>query len=243
MRISRIYHPGIIHIAEEVILSKNASNHLLRVLRTKPNAAVCLFDGKGNEYAGALMPSRDALAVVKVEAKVENASESPLQLHLGQGISRGEKMDFVIQKAVELGVTKITPLFTHYCEVKLSEERSTKRLQHWQSVAIHACEQSGRNYLPSIEPPQTLLAWLQQRNESLRLAFHPQATVRLAELPGHVKDVAILIGPEGGLSAAEIQLATAHQFQILSLGPRILRTETAALAAIALLQCKWGDIG
>lgn len=242
MRIPRIYCANKLKLNSEVTLGVKASNHILHVLRLKLGSSLMLFDGTGGEYDARLFAIDKLRAIAKVEKFIDREVESPLKIHLGQSISRGEKMDYTIQKAVELGVSKITPLFTEYCNVKLSGERLQKRLQHWQSVAISACEQSGRNRIPGIDCAQDLLTWIPQSNVDISLTLHHSASQTLADLPQKINTVTILIGPEGGLNDHEIQFAQRYNFIPICFGPRILRTETAALTAISILQSKWGDI-
>ena len=243
MHIPRIYSPQILASGQETVLDANASAHLLRVLRLKAGARLRVFDGCGQEFSATLSTNRKNLAVVILSDPWLEKTESPLNIHLGQGISRGEKMDYTIQKAVELGVSKITPLFTQYSGVNLSDARMEKRLTHWRAVIIHACEQCGRNSLPVIETPMDLAQWLPQRRESLRLMLQPGGDRQLHELRATDANLALLTGPEGGFSAEELLLAKQAEFHTLSLGPRILRTETAAPAAIAVMQYLWGDLG
>ncbi|TVP93679.1 MAG: 16S rRNA (uracil(1498)-N(3))-methyltransferase, partial [Pseudomonadaceae bacterium] len=167
-------------------------------------------------------------------------AESPLQVHLGQAMSRGERMDWAIQKAVELGVNAITPLFTERCEVKLQGERADKRQAHWQQVAISACEQCGRSQVPVVHPPQALADWLAQLDCELKLVLHHRTEQPLASLQKPAS-LGLLIGPEGGLSSEEIQRTEASGFQAVRLGPRVLRTETAPIVALSLAQQLWGD--
>jgi 16S rRNA (uracil1498-N3)-methyltransferase len=176
---------------------------------------------------------------VELTEQLPGQPESPLQVHLGQGLSRGERMDWAIQKATELGVAQITPIVSERCEVRLKDERVDKRLAHWQQVASSACEQCGRSTLPIIHPPMLLADWLQQVQADLKLVLHPVAEPMLS----HAKpsSLAFLIGPEGGLSEAEVTQATGHGFQAARLGPRVLRTETAAVVALTVAQQLWGD--
>jgi 16S rRNA (uracil1498-N3)-methyltransferase len=166
-------------------------------------------------------------------------AESPLHVHIGQGLSRGERMDWAIQKATELGVAEITPIVSSRCEVRLKDERTDKRMSHWRQVAISACEQCGRSVLPLIHPPLVLEDWLKQSSAELKLVLHPVAE----PLTSHRKpqSLAFLIGPEGGLSDNEVALAQSAGFQPARLGPRVLRTETAPIVALAVAQHLWGD--
>ena len=179
------------------------------------------------------LPSRDFDAT---------EAESPLYFHLGQVISRGEKMEFTIQKSVELGVNVITPLFSSRCGVKLGGERLDKKLQQWQKIAIAACEQCGRNRIPEIRPAMDLSHWLAEETTELKLNLHPRAHHSVNTLPPPDSGVRLLVGPEGGLSDEEIEQARARGFVDILLGPRVLRTETAALTAITALQCRFGDL-
>jgi len=227
-----------------ITLDEQASHHLARVLRCQQGELVVIFNGQGGEYTGKIVEIGKKQVTVQLHAYTDADVESPLDIWLAQGISRGEKMDYTIQKAVELGVNKIIPLFTERCNVKLDSERSEKRLQHWQSIVISACEQSGRNRVPEVIMPQTLKSWVVNVDASHRFVLSPYAVNKLKNQTISVADrVILLMGPEGGLSENEIEYASAHDFLPLNLGPRILRTETAAVAAITALQCQFGDMG
>lgn len=219
-----------------------SSKHLLTVLRLQAGHPLVLFNGDGNDYSATLHLENKRTAYAQIDTQLAINLESPLVIHLGQGISKGERMDFVLQKSVELGVTAITPLITERCVVKLSSERWQKKQQHWQKVVISACEQSGRNTLPTLNPAIPLGDWLQQTTQQRRLILHPQAKQPIQLLPPTAQGVRLLIGPEGGLSDAEIYRSGETGFQQVRLGPRILRTETAALAAITALQSHFGDV-
>lgn len=241
MRITRIFYPNEIAVNAEIVLDIGASSHLLKVLRLELNTLIVLFNGRGGEFIAKLTTQKNNRAIIRVISFVAKELESPIKIHLAQGIGRGEKMDYIIQKAVELGIHKITPLFTEYCNVKLDLERTEKRLAHWQSIIISACEQSGRNYLPKIADPKNLSDWFFQEQNSLKLILDPGANKSLADIPVPNSEITILIGPEGGLSTNEIELAKKNNFIAVRLGARILRTETAALATISALQTKFGD--
>lgn len=244
MRIPRIYHDGKLTVGATVQLSLAASHHLLKVLRAKPGSNIILFNGEAGEYTARLIDSPYPKQVcAQLENFLTTLTESPLQIHLFQAISRGEKMDFTIQKAVELGVNKITPLFTEFSNVKLNEERGEKKIRHWQQIIISACEQSGRTSVPTINPPINFHLAITECKETFKLILHPMVDQHLAELTSPPKVIALLVGAEGGFSEAEIKLAMQQGFIPLQLGPRILRTETAGLAALAILQSKWGDMG
>ncbi len=242
MRIPRIYLPLKLDIQQTIELNEHAFQHTVKVLRMKLNAQLIVFDGKGNEYFATLQQINKKNAFIQIERNIENNSESPLHIHLGLGISKGERMDFAIQKSVELGVNEITPLFTEYCVVNLDQKRIQKRLQHWQGIIISACEQSGRNVLPKLNSPIMLNKWTESIIDTC-LVFDPQSTISLKQIEPKNNLINLIIGPEGGLSTKEIlQLSTKTNFHSLKFGPRILRTETAALSAITAIQVLWGDL-
>ncbi len=236
MRIPRIYHPELIHALGTLALSEDAAGHVGRVLRMKEGQEVLLFDGSGHEFPATITQIGKKNVDVDIQEKVSASIESPLDLHLGQVISRGDKMEFTIQKSVELGVNTITPLISERCGVKLDAKRFEKKLQQWQKIAISACEQCGRNTIPEIRPIMSLEQWCAEPSEALKLNLHPRAKYSINTLPEPVTKVRLLIGPEGGLSAQEIEMTEQYQFEETLLGPRVLRTETAALTAITALQ-------
>jgi len=241
MSLPRIYQPIILKPKSEVKLSDDASHYISRVMRYAIQDKIILFNGQGGEYLSAIKEITKKSVIVFIQEFVSQEVESPLKICLAQGISRGEKMDFTIQKAVELGVTSVVPLFTERCNVKLDKERSEKRIQHWQAVAVSACEQSGRNIVPEIQSITTLLDFLNTKPEGTKLILSPTAETKLSQTKIASQNITILIGPEGGFSDNEINLAINSEFQPICLGPRILRTETAALAAISALQTLCGD--
>ncbi|GEM77386.1 16S rRNA (uracil(1498)-N(3))-methyltransferase [Vibrio sagamiensis] len=243
MRIPRIYHPETIQQLGALALSEEATGHIGRVLRMKEGQAVLLFDGSGAEFPAVISQVTKKSVMVELSERVENNIESPLDLHLGQVVSRGDKMEFTIQKSVELGVNSITPLISERCGVKLDQKRFEKKLAQWQKIAISACEQCGRNRVPEIRPVMTLEQWCQESFDGLRLNLHPRAKYSINTLPTPIEKVRLLIGPEGGLSSGEIEMTREHQFEETLLGPRVLRTETAALTAITALQVRFGDLG
>lgn len=242
MRIPRIYHPDALQVDQTVRLEKDASNHLINVLRLKDEHPIVLFNGDGNEYSAEIKIVGKRNAEALVLSKLSISVESNLQIHLGQGISKGDRMDFVIQKAVELGVTEITPLITERCVVKLNQDRWDKKTQQWQKIAIGACEQCGRNVVPKIHTPLQLKDWMQQSTNQLRLTLNPTAEKHMTQLPVTKDGVRLLIGPEGGLSDSEVYQTQEQGFFDVALGPRVLRTETAALATLAILQAQYGDL-
>lgn len=241
MRIPRIYHPAAVPAGSEFALSEEASNHVGRVLRMHDGQQLELFNGDGLNYPAHISRVEKKAVFVLASSGQINPAESPLQLHLGQGISRGDRMDFAIQKAVELGVTAITPLFTERCGVKLDAERAEKKREQWQKMVVSACEQSGRSVVPRVHPLLSLDKWLAEDDECLKLTLDPWTNATIKGLAPTNK-VRLVIGPEGGFSDAEIDATRAAGFQPVRLGPRVLRTETAALTAIAALQLQLGDL-
>jgi 16S rRNA (uracil1498-N3)-methyltransferase len=249
----RFYCLEHLQIGTSVKLSDNAAAHATRVLRLNAGDKIRLFNGDGFDYGCELISLKKSETLAKVLSQQEIKNESPLNITLLQGISSGERMDYTIQKAVELGVSAIQPLSTERSVVKLSPERAQKRLEHWQNVVIAACEQCGRAKIPPVFAPESLSAWLGtnihagagdadfNNEKAVRILLNPIGAKQLSALPKTTQNIQLLIGAEGGLSQAEIDLATTHGFQSIVLGPRILRTETAALTAIAAMQTLWGD--
>lgn len=243
MRIPRIYHPEHLVSHSEIELSEDAANHVGRVLRMTQGQQLELFDGSHQVFAATITHADKKRVTVQLAEGVTDNRESPLALHLGQVMSRGEKMEFTIQKSIELGVNEITPLLSERCGVKLDAERLEKKRQQWQKIAIAACEQSGRNYVPEIRPVMSLADWCAEQESGLKLNLHPRASHSINTLPLPVSRVRLLIGPEGGLSSDEITMAAEQGFTDILLGPRVLRTETAALTVITALQVRFGDLG
>ncbi|MEC9483783.1 MAG: 16S rRNA (uracil(1498)-N(3))-methyltransferase [Halomonas sp.] len=225
----------------ELSLPEGAARHVAAVLRLREGAALTLFDGRSHEAQAVLVEVGRKRVTARIDRVLLGRGESPLAVHLGQAISKGDRMDYAIQKAVELGVAAITPLYTEHGDVRLKGDREAKKLAHWRGVAISACEQCGRATLPPVHAPQPLAEWLAERDEALRLALHP-ATESSWQTVEHVASAALLIGPEGGLSDTEVIRAEAAGFASLTLGPRILRTETAPVVALTLLQHHFGDL-
>ena len=238
---TRIYQPVPLALGAWR-LDEKASHHLARVLRAAIGEEITLFNGEGGEYRAVIRAISKKQVDVELLQFSSRTVESPVHLILAQGIARGEKMDFVIQKAVELGVSEIYPIITERCNVRLDKEREQKRLEHWRAVVISACEQCGRNQLPILHAPMLLPAWLQALRAELKFILLPQVERKLKAHSTTAKQISLLIGPEGGLSEQEITAAQAADFIALNLGPRVLRTETAALTALAVLQFQFGDI-
>lgn len=249
MRVPRIYHPLRenedalpLRAGQQLDLCDEAANHVGRVLRMTEGQALIVFTGDGNNYPATITATGKKNVRVTITAVEPNTSESPLAIHLGQGISRGDRMDFVLQKSVELGVHAITPLFTERCGVKLSGDRLAKKQQQWQKIVISACEQSGRSHVPQVHQPVSLQQWVQNLPPALRLTLDPVAKKALREQQLTSEHIQLLIGPEGGLTDEEIAQAAHADFQPVRLGPRVLRTETAALTALSVVQYQFGDL-
>jgi len=246
MRKTRIYYPGLLSQGQAIELDTQTSVRIARVLRLKIGDALTLFNGQGGEYKSHITQLDKRRVCCEILEFIDRSVESPLKIHLAQGISKGERMDYTIQKAVELGVDEIIPLMTARTSVNLSPERQQRRLAHWQSIVISACEQCGRNKVPEVKPIESLANWLLTNRDSLNIVLDPGATQGLKTFPtskqhAMPQPVTLLIGPEGGLSREEISLAAQHGFIPTQCGPRILRTETAAVAVLSVLQSLWGD--
>ncbi|AFU99875.1 16S rRNA (uracil(1498)-N(3))-methyltransferase [Simiduia agarivorans] len=240
MRIPRLFVNTELASGHTVALDADASRYLAGVLRMEAGRPLTVFNGKGGEYAATIASAAKKAVTLTIGAFDPTEKESPLAIHLGIGLSKGDRFDWVIQKATELGVTHITPLLTSRSEVKLSAERADKKIAHWQQIAVSACEQCQRNRLPVIAAPLKLDQWLADRSEALKLVLHHRAD-RALSTHATPTSVAMVIGPEGGLSDEEIAQAQDQGFHPLQLGPRVLRTETAPIAALSILQMTWGD--
>lgn len=240
---TRFYSAEKLAIGAVVALSASAATHATRALRLDVNDELTLFNGDGHDYTCELMSIKKSEVLAKVLSHQTINNESPLNITLLQGISSGDRMDYTIQKAVELGVNTIQPISTERSVVKLSQERAQKRLEHWQNIVHSACEQSGRAFVPQVLAPASLPQWLavNPANNDTRILLNPVGASQLANLSKPNGNIRLLIGAEGGLSQHEIDAATSQGFQSILLGPRILRTETAALSAISSMQTLWGD--
>lgn len=243
VRTIRIYQAGCYVPGETLCLSDAVGHHIATVLRLKPGKTIQLFNGQGQSCLANILDCKKREVRVEIQAHIEEHPESPLRIHLGQSISKGERMEWAIQKAVELGVQDITPILSTFCAVKRDTQRLTKKCEQWQTIAIHACEQSGRTHIPTIHPALAYTDWLQNVSKySLRIILDPEGNQRLTDLDTEVDSTALVIGPEGGFSDEELHQAEQHDFLRLRLGPRVLRTETASLVALSLLQGKLGDL-
>lgn len=242
MREIRIYQPGEYYPGQLLELSPEASQHVGTVLRMRPGESLVLFCGHNKEYLAHIHAVKKKQVIVHIESVKEINRESSLSIHLAQAVSKGERMEWVVQKAVELGVASIIPIITERCVVKLDKDRMARKLHQWQSIAIAACEQSGRNSIPVIHPPMDLDQYVQAPGSTLKFVLHPGCNKTWRDYTLTQTPIELLIGPEGGLSEEEILLAIQHGFQSLTLGPRILRTETAAITALSILQALAGDL-
>lgn len=243
MRHVRIYMPGTYEPGETIELSTAAGQHVGTVLRMQANDPLTLFRGDNREFDATIAAVHKKKVTVDIHAANLVNRESPRLIHLAQALSKGDRMEWIVQKAVELGVTSLTPLITAHCAVRLEQERLAKKQLQWQAIAIAACEQSGRNQVPTIHSPCSFATYLQQCDARYKMVLHPTASDSLTKhIPSTQGDIALLIGPEGGLSEEEIDIAKEKAFHPLSLGPRILRTETAAIAALSIVQALAGDL-
>jgi 16S rRNA (uracil1498-N3)-methyltransferase len=239
---TRLYVPGDIPAHGIFDAPPDQSHYVVHVLRLAAGDTLTVFDGRGLEYPAVIERVSRSTVTLRLDEPSAVDRESPLHVTLAQGISSGERMDYTVQKAVELGIAAIQPLATERSVVRLSSERAAKRIAHWQGIAIAGCEQCGRNTVPIVQPVTALTAWLANvPSDAVRLTLSPHAASALHELERPQGPVVLLVGPEGGLSPREIEDAQASAFKPLRLGPRVLRTETAALAALAAMQTIWGD--
>ena len=244
MRRPRLYVDLQLASGGRITLPEAASHHVTRVLRLGAGDALTVFDGRGGEYDAAIERTPRGAVVVDVGAKLAVDRESALIVELGQGICKGGRMDLVIQKATELGVRTIRPVLCERTVVKLDPARAERRMAHWRTIAVHAAQQSGRTRIPEVAGVEDLDAWLARPGVGPGLVLSPRAQASLSDLapPAPGKAVRLLVGPEGGLAPWEVERARAAGFTGLRLGPRVLRTETAALVALGVLQARWGDL-
>jgi 16S rRNA (uracil1498-N3)-methyltransferase len=247
MRSIRIHHIGPLHVGAKLTLDERPALHLMRVLRLRAGAPVVVFDGNGAEHDAVLMMTREGRLGLDVGQARAVTPPSQLSITLAQGVSRAERMDYAIQKATELGVHAITPLLCERSVVRLDAEQAERKTAHWTAVAIAAAEQSGRADVPQIAAPGKLENHLatvfDAQDQRLRLVLDPACSNGPTTLPANLREVELLIGPEGGLTDTELDLAQRAGYRSIRLGPRVLRTETAAAAAIAVLQALHGDLG
>jgi 16S rRNA (uracil1498-N3)-methyltransferase len=242
MRIPNIYTDQRLSAQSEILIDGQAAQHIVKVLRMKAGEHIRFFNGTGIFYPCVIIETGKKSLTIKTQESEASTSESNLQTHLGQVMSRGDRMDYVIQKSTEMGVNEITPLSSERCELKLNADRADKRVKHWQQVAISAAEQCGRAVVPKVHDVMRIDDWLEQQQDiGLGLVLHHRDTQNLANIAPTPAAVNILIGPEGGLTALEIASATQAKFISSTFGPRVLRTETAPVTCLAILQWLWGD--
>lgn len=243
MRVARVHVPPPLVQGSKVTLPDSVAYHLTKVLRMRAGALVIVFDGIGNEHYAEILALDSKQVTIRIEEAIRGDTESPLQITLVQGVSRAERMDWTLQKATELGVHAIAPVITSRSVVRLDDRQANKKLEHWQAIVVSACEQSGRRVIPTVQAPVRLHDYFSKTNpDNLKLVLDPEATITLTNQPRPLKDVELLIGPEGGLDDDELQAAVAAGFTPVRLGPRILRTETASVVALSVMQALWGDL-
>jgi 16S rRNA (uracil1498-N3)-methyltransferase len=244
VRLTRIHVPGPLAAPAEVLLPEAAAGHVARVLRLRPGAPLVLFDGSGADFPAQIVAISGSQVRARILERVDGLPESPLAVTLVQAVARGERMDWTLQKATELGVRRIQPVLSARGVVRLDERQGERRWRHWQALVASACEQCGRSVLPVVEAPVELPRYLAgPRGAARRLVLAPDAAASLGAVAGGLASVELLIGPEGGLEAAEVAAAVRAGFEPVRLGPRVLRTETAGIAALAVLQSRAGDLG
>ncbi|QPK63116.1 16S rRNA (uracil(1498)-N(3))-methyltransferase [Methylomonas sp. LL1] len=240
MRVSRLFVNSPLNVGGRIELDDEAAHYVRSVLRLKQQQSIVLFNGHGGEYLSRFSEVSRKAVRVEVEQYIDRDVESPLAVVLGLGISRGDRMDWSVQKAVELGVTQLTPLITERCVIKLNDDKKQQRLQHWQAIIHHAAEQSGRTRSPVITEIADLSDWIVQQ-QGVCVFLDPYAEQSLADLQPANNQITLLSGPEGGFSEQERQIAKAAGFIPVRMGARILRTETAVLSALTAVQTLWGD--
>jgi 16S rRNA (uracil1498-N3)-methyltransferase len=243
MRLNRIYCDGPLTGGTETDLPSAGAYHVARVLRMREGAPLSVFDGSGHEFRAEIVKVDGDRVTVKLGDAVPGTAESPLKITLVQGVSRSERMDWTLQKATELGVAAVAPVLTSRSVVRLDEKQATKKQAHWRGIVVGACEQCGRAKIPSVSAPMTLREYFTNvRKDGLRLVLSPSAPASLVGLSSMPSKVELLIGPEGGLDDDELHAAQKAGFMPVRLGPRVLRTETAAVVALSVLQGLWGDL-
>lgn len=241
-RTRRIYIEDDLKINQTILLSKNNAHYVKKVLRMKEKDELEVFNNKNYIFISKIVEITNKMITIIILNKEIKNVESPLSIHLGLAISKNEKMKFSIQKSVELGVKKITPLISEYCNIKKKSNDFLNKSQHWKNIKIAACQQCNRNFFPKINYSESLLSWCKKtyKNEK-KIVFDPNSKLTINELPKKINYIRLLIGCEGGFSLSEIEKMVQYNFIPIKLGPRILRTETAVIAAITALQVKFGD--
>jgi len=245
MRLTRVHVEAPLAAGKRVVIEGSAANHITRVLRLRAGDSIAVFNGTGTEFAASIGEFRKDCVLVDVKDERATDRESPLSIVLAQGISRGERMDWILQKATELGVSRIVPLTTERSVVRLDSKQAEKKVQHWRGIAIAACEQCGRNRVPEVTLPTDVFEFIGSTNApgTTRLLLSPAADVSIDQVTAGASGVSVLIGPEGGLTEKEHETALRSGFSSVRMGPRVLRTETAAIAALTILQHRFGDLG
>ncbi len=245
MRLTRVHVTVPLQVGKRIAVEGTAANHITRVLRLRSGEPLTVFNGNGTEYSATILEFHKDAVMVEVKSEQAPRRESPLPLTLAQGISRGERMDWILQKATELGASRIVPMFTERSVVRLDARQAERKLQHWRAIAIAACEQCGRNVLPEVAHPTDILEFLGSGlgPQTTRLLLSPASDVSIDEVKAETAGITVLIGPEGGLTDTEHAVATRSGFTAVRMGPRVLRTETAAVAALTILQHRFGDLG
>jgi 16S rRNA (uracil1498-N3)-methyltransferase len=242
VRVTRVYVDAPLTPGTRITLGGNAASHITRVLRLRVGETLTLFNGQGGEYAAGIDQAHGGAVIVAVGEARAIERESRLAITLAQGVSRGERMDLVVQKATELGASRLVPVLTERSVARWTAHQAERKWNHWRAISIGACEQSGRNRLPELSPPLAVDDFLRSAGDGTRLLLSPSGASSLDEVQRPAAAVTVLIGPEGGLTDAEQQAALRAGFVALRIGPRVLRTETAAIAALALVQREWGDL-
>ncbi|WWP01323.1 MAG: 16S rRNA (uracil(1498)-N(3))-methyltransferase [Candidatus Dasytiphilus stammeri] len=242
MPIPRLYSPYKIKIHDEIMINSKMTNYVHNILRMNHGDIVQFFNGTNFVFNAKILEIYKTHTLVKIISIHEENRESPLHIHLGQVITRGYRIKFAIQKSVELGVNIITPLFSERCGVKINKLDLEKKIQYWKQIAITACTQCGRNLIPKIRFPMKLKQWCAESAPDFKITFSPNSRQKISILPKKIQQLRLLIGPEGGLSDDEITTTADYDFTNISLGPRILRTETASMTAITILQAYFGDL-
>jgi 16S rRNA (uracil1498-N3)-methyltransferase len=242
MRIPRFYINQNLIVDETINMPTELAHYMSNVLRLKVGAPIVLFNGNGSDFPAEIVDIHKRKSTAIINSQIGLSVESPLHLHLGQAVSKGDRMEVAIQKAVELGVTEITPIITENCNVKLDQDRWQKKQESWRKLIISACEQCQRNVLPALHEPVTLQQWLGQATDLAKIILAPGAKTYLSTLAKPQKGFRVIIGPEGGLTEQEVYTAQEIGYQAVNIGSRILRTETATIASLAILQSNFGDI-
>ncbi|MCK4492790.1 MAG: 16S rRNA (uracil(1498)-N(3))-methyltransferase [Methylococcales bacterium] len=242
MRVSRLYVDSELQLGQTLELETEAAHYLRTVLRLQKNAQVILFNGQGGEYRCILEEVSRKKVSLSIDEKIERSVESPLKVSIGMGLSRSDRMDMTVQKSVELGVYQITPIMTQRSNVVIKKEKLEQKCRHWQKIAQHAAEQCGRTFVPKIHPIMPFNSWVEnQAHTVVKVFLDPFSQTALTQLKNPQNEIIVVTGSEGGFCEAEKQTAISHNFIPISLGQRILRTETASLAALSAVQLLWGD--